>query len=67
MPFYGVGARRIRTAVKRGDLRASTFGGKWFRIRPSDFEAWADATRVVPARDEIAERVDTQLRRENAL
>jgi hypothetical protein len=42
----GIGARRIRSAIKRCELKASTFGGKWFRIRPTDFQAWADATRV---------------------
>jgi hypothetical protein len=53
----GIGARRIRLAIKRSELKASTFGGKWFRIRPADFQAWADATRV-GGESKILERIN---------
>ena len=64
---YGVGARRIRSAIKRGDLPASTFGSSWFRIRPADIEAWFDRTRFEPDPDPVIERVAEQMRREDAL
>ena len=34
----GIPARRIRTAIKKGDLVASLCGGSWWRIHPQDFQ-----------------------------
>ena len=44
----GPTARRIRRAVRDGELPASTYGGHWLRIRWQDYEAWREQTRVKP-------------------
>ena len=63
----GVGAHLIRAAIRAGELPASTFGGRWFRVRRSDFDAWAEKTRVEPASDVVVERVGETIRKEEAL
>lgn len=45
---YGVGAPRIRRAIKAGELIAAHFDGGWFRIKPADFEAWFERTLYRP-------------------
>ncbi len=63
----GVGAHLIRAAIRAGELPASTFGGRWFRVLQSDFDAWAERTRVEPDSDTVEERVSETIRREHAL
>jgi len=68
----GPTGRRIRQAVRDGDLFASDYGGTWLRIRWRDFEAWRESTRVQPRKrtprsTEAQRRVDVILRREEKL
>jgi hypothetical protein len=42
----GIPAKRIRQAIKCGDLEASTFGSTWNRFTRDSFRDWADSTRV---------------------
>ena len=44
----GIGAARIRRAIKAGDLKALTAGSAWLRVRPADFDAWLETTRYTP-------------------
>ena len=66
----GVGANRIRRAIRLGELRAVTAHSSWNRVLWSDFLEWLGSTRVATpptVEQQVGERVAAQLRRENTL
>lgn len=54
----GIGAARIRRAIKAGELRAVKAGKTWLRVRLSDFDAWLEALRFVPPAPTVAVATD---------
>ncbi len=48
----GLSERRVRNAVRRGELRAHTVGGVRVRICLRDFADWLDATATAPPSSE---------------
>ena len=46
----GLHPRRLRDAVRQGDLRAFAVGG-WWRVRLEDVEDWLDNLRYRPETD----------------
>ena len=42
----GIGAKRLRRAIRDGDLVAYTFGTAWPRVSWAEFEKWMRGTRV---------------------
>jgi hypothetical protein len=44
----GIGAARIRRAIRCGELKALTAGSAWLRVRLADFDSWLESTRYKP-------------------
>ena len=72
----GVPAKRSLVEIRKGRLRASTYGGRTFRIRWADFVEWQEQTRVEPRlemggcekiKQRVTRNVDKQLRHEASL
>src|SRR5258706_11329625 len=60
---FGLGARVLRAAIKRGDVPAYSAGTKRLRVFFADVERWLRSTRVDPT-EHARRRVEEVLERE---